>query len=428
MNTYDDLEKKALNGEITVLDYICAVTDEDAKNNNTGLTTARIEAAYWKSVRNAGGNGKKLVAFSGSIPAEIFYALDCVPLCVDAIPPVLTKSTELTSKLIYNTDVHINSALCSHSKSMLSAALTENSGFAPDALVCAAVSCPSFSTAQDALMERVKIPTYNVSTPYRMNERTVELCAHQVRELAAFLEELTGNRLDGKTLQRYMEQSNRTKLALDRCSDMRKYEPCPMSSRIMELGRLMPVLAPTKDMEVLLQEELSSCEALAENKYSPCSSGEKHRVFLLQNPIWCGSSIIEWLEREYGAVTVMDGLCYEHGVLYKNTESLDDCILELTEKLFVPPVLHSAATPAKRILELTEDTIRDYGVDVCLFLGSVGCRHAWAVSKMLTDDISKKFGIPTLFADVDSVDAHYKDVNQIKTQIAEFMDTVVNGK
>lgn len=428
MNTHSDLEKKVLAGELNILDYICASAALSAEGDGLLAAGSKIEADYWNRVRDARKSGRKLVAFSGSLPSELLYAFDCVPLCVDLIPPALTRSTELTAKLIYNTEVHINSALCSHSKVMLSALLAADSGFEPDALVCSAVSCPSFSTAQDAMLERVKIPTFNIATPYRMNERTTLLCSHQVRELTAFLEELTGRSLDEEKLRELMEQANRTKLALDSCVDIRKNKPCPMSSRIMEQSRLMPVLAPLKEMEELLCAELSECKALADKGQGPCPDGERHRIFLLQNPVWCGSEIIKWLEREYNAVTVLDGLCYEPGVPYKELHSLDSCILELTEKLFVPPMLHSAATPAKRILELTETAIRDYDVDVCLFLGSVGCRHAWAVSKMLTEDIFKNFSVPTLFADVDSVDAHYKDEKQIKTQIAEFMDTVVHGK
>lgn len=428
MKNFNEPEQKVLRGEISVLDYICKVTDEDAKNDLTGFAAVNAEAAYWRMVRDAHKNGKTLVAFGGGVPVELIYAMDCIPLYVDLIPIALTKSAELTAKFIYEADVHINSALCSHSKSMLGAVLFGSSGFEPDAFVRTPIACPSSSTALNAYETRVTIPAFAFDPPTRCSERTMRLCSFQIAQFIDFLERLTGSKLDLKKLRQRMEQTNHSKLLLEQCAIMRRIKPCPMSSHILELGKLMAVLAPTEEMARLLQKELDTCKTLAETGTSPCPGGEKHRVFMLQTPLWCGNSIIRWLELEYGAVTVMDGLGYERGELYERMDTLEDCCFELARVLLYPPLIHGAATPAQRIVELAEGVMRDYDVDVCMFLGSVGCRHTWAVSKMLTDSLRDKFGVSTLFTDVDSVDAKYKDENQIKAQIGEFMDTVIHGK
>ncbi len=428
MTEYEKLENQVLEGEISVLDYICRQRQEDGEKDTRGLSPHTVEASYWRFVQKSQEEGKKLVAFSGGVPVELIYASGCVPLCLDLIPIALSKSVKLTSKFMYDTDVHINSALCSHSKSMLGAALFEKGGISPDAFVYTPIACPSGSTAAGAYRTHSELPVFYFDPPTDCTEISMKLCSQQVSGLMGFLEGISGQKLDFDLLCQNMENVNEAKRLLEKCSLMRQKTPCPMSSHIQEISKLMPALAPKGLMKELLTKELETLEDLAQKGEGPCPEGEKHRIFMLQMPLWCADDLTSWLEEKYGAVTVMDGLGYEMGTLYENMDTLEDCFLELSRTVFYPPSLHGAASASRRLIDLSTDVVRDYGVDVCVFLGSVGCRHTWALSKMLTDIIRDDFGVPTLFADVDSVDTQYKDINQIKTQVAEFMDSVVLGK
>ena len=40
--------------------------------------------------------------------------------------------------------------------------------------------------------------------------------------------------------------------------------------------------------------------------------------------------------------------------------------------------------------------------------------------------IQNKYGIPSLYLDVDGIDGRYKSPDEIKVAIGEYMDTVVN--
>lgn len=426
MTGYEKLGQQVLEGEISLLDYLCRAGEEE--NEGDGLSSQPAEAEYWRFVKKAREEGKKLVAFSGGVPVELIYASGCVPVCLDLIPITLTKSTRLTAKFIYDTDVHINSALCSHSKAMLGAALSDKAGLDLDAFVYTPIACPSGGTAAGAYRSHSGLPAFYFDPPPYCTERSMKLCSNQVLQLAGFLEGISGKKAGLNDLRQCMERVNEAKRLLEQCVVMRKKRPCPMSSRVQELSKLMPALAPKGMMKGLLEKELETLQSLGEKGESPCPEGEKHRIFMLQAPLWCSKELTGWLEARYGAVTVMDGLGYEMGVLYEHMDTLEDCFFELSRTIFYPPSLHGAASSSRRLIELSAEAVRDYGVNICLFLGNVGCRHTWALSKMLTDVLREDFGVPTLFADVDSVDTQYKDLNQIKAQISEFMDSVVLGR
>lgn len=68
----------------------------------------------------------------------------------------------------------------------------------------------------------------------------------------------------------------------------------------------------------------------------------------------------------------------------------------------------------------------EYEPDVSLFLGHIGCKHTWASAKIITDMVQEKYGMPTLYLDIDGIDGRYKSNEDIQTSIAEYFDTVVN--
>ena len=67
----------------------------------------------------------------------------------------------------------------------------------------------------------------------------------------------------------------------------------------------------------------------------------------------------------------------------------------LAKKAQHVPMIHGASGPAEHFVDLVENIMEEYSVDVSMFIGHVGCKHTFAASKMVTDMIQDKFGIPT---------------------------------
>ena len=89
---------------------------------------------------------------------------------------------------------------------------------------------------------------------------------------------------------------------------------------------------------------------------------------------------------------------------------------------------HAAGVSGEELLESIKHLLQDYKPDVFLFLGSVGCRHAWAATKMVSDVVAEKYGMPMLLLDIDNTNRNYKTEKDIKIAISEYMDTVINKK
>ncbi len=419
MSNILELEDAVLKGEADIIDYICACFE----GADSGAEF--IEAQYWQKVRDARKNGKKLVLFAGPVPVELLYAADCVPLNAEMLPLAICKSKALTMRFISHVETKVSPNLCTGSKLILGA--LRLGGLEVDGFVRAPINCPSFKSAYDDARLFLEVPYFEFDTPTRLTERNLQFMVQFMFKAVDFLEGITGVRPEPKELWKLMEASNRASELLDRSAQLRRIKPCPMSSHMVEIGRLMSVFAPKEEMAELLEKEISECEGRIESGLSPCGE-EKHRVFFLQSPIWCGQELRLWLEKEYGTVTVMDGMGYESGFRYEIAQGTEACYTQLARGLFSPSMLHGGTQAASVLVDRCVRAMEEYSPDVLLFLNDRWCRQAWAVSKILADAMLDRFGLAAFMTDVDSYDSSYKDKRQLKALISEYMDAVICGK
>lgn len=243
-----------------------------------------------------------------------------------------------------------------------------------------------------------------------------------------FVERLTEKKLDWTQLKYRIELSNKAGELLDKGAALRRNKPCPMSSHMNVWNELMNAFAPTEEMLKLLSEELNICNKRAAEGESPCPDGEKHRILLLHNMLWQGIDLMDWLEREFGAVTVMDGYSFRKREYFENPENRIDCFRVMCRRMQNGTTAHGAGASGSELIDMIHGIIRDYDADVSIFMGNSGCRHEWASLKMLTDSIEAEFKMATLKIDVDNTDRNYKSEAEIKNALSEYMDTVVNKK
>ncbi len=418
------LTERVLSGEMTIIDYICEVSASDCGQADSNSRPSDL--VYWETVRDAHKNGKKLIFINGPVPLEILYALDCVPLYLDLIPSRISEDTVLAGKLIYETETHANASLCSLNKTTMGILLKRNLGLEPDAYISLPISCDSARTACTELGTYIKAPALHFDIPLRKDGRSVRYIEMQFERMVDFLEKTTGNKLDWEKVKHRMELSNKSGILLDKCARLRAAKPCPMSSRLTVWNELMNAIAPTEEMVKQLTMELDSCNNRIAEGYSSCHEGEKHRVFLLHNLLWQGLDLTAWLEKEYGAVTVIDGLCFKKREFFTKLDDKQDCIRIMSERMLSGSSAHAAGASGPELLETIESVLGDFEPDVFIFLGSVGCRHEWAATKMVTDVLQEKFRLPMLLLDIDNTNRNYKSENEIKTAISEYMDTVIN--
>ena len=422
--------------KLDLIDMTCKQVDNIyqhmlSKNNPDIMWMFDIQKAQWEEVRDAHKNGQKLVFFGGPVPVEIIRAFDCVPFFLDTVSTRIASMEELCGRYIDETEKYAPTSMCGIDKAQLGCAILGEYGVKPDAFVHATVPCDSARIAYP-IMERIfNCPTFTLDCPFHHDDRGYRYLAGQMDAFVAFMEKLTGLKWDADRYNRFktiMEESNKAYSALVKLTELRKRKPCPLPGRTLVLNELVACMSGSPACTAMLETQLQMGEMLADMGMSASKCPEeKYRVCLMQNMLWSNTGIMDWMEKTYGAITVMDGFGYQSGILFDDMDDWERIKYVAAMKMLNTPMIHGATGPTEYWLRIIDDMYADYSVNVSIFMGHVGCKHTWASGKIVTDMIQEKYGLPTLYVDVDAIDPRYKSNDELRAQLAEYMESVVGA-
>jgi hypothetical protein len=296
----------------------------------------------------------------------------------------------------------------------------------PDAFVYSSVPCDSSRTVYPAMENMMGIPAFSFDTPFRRDDRGLQYLADQTKVFIKFMEDLTGTKFNYDAWKEVMKKTNRTFEWQAKCAGLRKRKPCPLPGRMLVLNGTSNAMSGFDEMGDLLEKEYEVGEMLSEIGMGPCPEGEKHRAALLQNMLWSSAGTMDWLEQQHNTVALMDTFGFQGDVLYEHLDDFEDCLKTCARRMQNNPMIHGASGPSEHFIYLVDKIFTEYEPDVSMFIGHIGCKHTWASAKMVTDMIQEKYGLPTLYLDVDGIDGRYKSLDEIKAAVGEYMDTVVN--
>lgn len=408
-------------------DQVDSILKYMSQKDPKSLWMFEIQKSYWEDVRDAHKNGKKLIFFSGPAPIELIYAFDAVPFFLDMAPTRLASNTEQVAIYIDEAEKYVPPTVCGLDKTELGMALKGHYGEQPDGFVYTTVPCDSARVCMPAVDRILGVPSFRLDVPFRRDDRGYNYLAHQYDDFIAWMEELTGKKMDWDKFAEIAEISDRSYEYLGKIADLRKLKPCPLPGRLCVLNEMIACMSGHPDMLKFMETQYKMGKMLADKGIGACKE-ERYRVSWLQNIVWANAGLLDWMEKTYGAVMVMDGFGYQKGILFDGDYSPEHAKYIIAKKALHVPMIHGAAGPAEHYIDLVENIMAEYSVNVSMFIGHVGCKHTFAASKMVTDMIQEKFGIPTLTVDLDSVDLRYKSIDEVKASISEYMETVVGAK
>ena len=374
---------------------------------------------YFLELAHAKENGKKLILVTGAFPMELVYACDCIPVCGDLLVTQMVEDQEAVAEFAKKTEIKINPQLCGYSKALLGSVVF-TSEEKPVGYITASYPCNSHVNCSNTVCSLLGVPYFNFDMPKRKSQATIEFLATQLPALVEFIEQVSGNKMDFEKLRELMAVSNKSNALYREYQELRLSRPCPMSSRDIFLSELLYGLSSKESTVSYLKNEIAFCKSLTPTKE------EKHRLFLMHNMPYRSIEIMDWLEEKYDTYTVIDGFV-DLSHIYRPFSNQDEMYMSLAEKMFGAPPQHSSVAYLDELLEFVDLAMDKYGADVPIYLGNAGCRHSWSVTKVLSDTIQAKYGIYPLLIDINNVDYRYKGMDEIKSAISEYMETVVHA-
>ncbi|MFO8010676.1 MAG: 2-hydroxyacyl-CoA dehydratase family protein [Dehalococcoidia bacterium] len=381
---------------------------------------------YFDKVNETTASGEKLAWINFGVMPELFWAMDITPIVVDSLTGAISGLGE-AMKYIDIAEEQIPDYLCANNKILLGAALAGDIDL-PCIMVHPSHPCDSNIATYPHIAEYFGFPYYLIDMPYFRNERSAKYTARELGNLIPVLENLTGRKLDFDKLQEVMKLSNQAQEYVLKLNHLRQQVPSPYPSldMITEYGLLMN-LAGTPELVDYLKRKYEWAKAKVDKGEGHLEE-EKYRLVWIYGAVTFDMGIFNWLEREYGAVSVshMNNNWTMDPV--KDITTLDGILEGWARKIELLPMTRECGGPWENYLNAAMDLCRNYKADGAIFAGHIACKSNWAIAKMVKDRIQDEAGVPVLNLQLDLFDPRITSTETIMGILDNFMNTVMENK
>lgn len=396
------------------------------EGKSDGVSVFEYLGPYFNKANATQQSGDKLAWINFGVMPELFWAMDMTPIVVDSLTGAISGLGE-AMKYIDIAEQHIPDYLCSNNKILLGAALAGDVPL-PSIMVHPSHPCDSNMATYPHMAEHFGYPYYLIDMPYFRGERSIEYTARELGKLIPVLEGITGRKLDFAKLQQVMEYSNQAQEYVLKLNHIRQQVPSPYPSldMITEYGLLMNMAGTPELVEYLSRKYKWAKEKVEKGEgHLP---EEKYRLVWIYGAVTFDMGIFNWLEREYGAVSVshMNNNWTMNPV--EDISTLDGILKGWAQKIEQLPMTKECGGPWENYLDAAMALCKDYKADGAIFAGHMACKSNWAIAKMVKDRIQDETGVPVLNIQLDLFDPRITSAETIKGMLDNFMTTIMENK
>jgi benzoyl-CoA reductase/2-hydroxyglutaryl-CoA dehydratase subunit BcrC/BadD/HgdB len=382
---------------------------------------------YYKGLYEATIEGKSVAWINFGIPPELFWAMDITPFAIDAVNgQSAVMNVEGTLKWIDSAHTHIPDYLCSTNKVVLGAAF-EGDLEPPAILAVPSSPCDSNLATYPLIAEYFGFPYYCVDMPYAINgaipEKGLQYMAKEIKGLVAALEKATGKRLDFDRLKETMECVNKCHEYILKLSELRQGAvPSPYSSMeaLAETPLITCVMGQPKVLEYY-EKQYEKTKAKVEKGEGHLPDEKIRLVWIYGAPVF-DYSVFDWLEQEYGAVSVGNMSTNMIKGPIEDISTPDAIFRGLAEKTANMPMVRECGGTWDVYLDAAIDLCQRYKADAAVFGGHVACKGNWAIAKMVKDRVHEEIGVPVLNLEVDLFDPRVTPAEAARGMIEDFFE------
>ncbi len=369
----------------------------------------------------------KLIGYSTAIsPVELFVAHDIIPVYPENHSVANLTAKKGAEMCSITENLGYTSHLCAYARSDLAyrqTGMTVTKGIPePDLFLACNAQCFTLTKWFQILARKGNLPLFVFDTPeYVMDkkarEEIVKYCVVQMKELIAFLEEVTKKKFDYDRLKEVMKYSAASSILYKKFLDMAQYKPSPISIFDALIGMAIAVYRRGT------QECVDYYQTLCDEIQTKVDQGigvvqnEKYRLYWENLPVWFKFSDHAKLLGSYGAVILTS--------LYVHAWSLDfdlnkDPLVTLAENYvnrFSNSTIEDRATMALDLFE-------KYSMNGMIMFMNRSCKAVSFAVPTLKDILTKKTGIPALVFESDMGDQRFYSESQVRTRIEAYFETL----
>ncbi len=362
---------------------------------------------------------KPVVWVEWSVSRIVLKGFDVASLCPENFPRMASSiNKELAHLFLDEAEKEgILSEGCSSQKSAMGALLL-NQIPAPVSIIATSLPCDSGISVYQNMQYKTGAPLFVLDAPYDRSEKSVEFYGEQYMELIKFLEEHLGQTFNWEKFREALEEYNNFSSYLYETSEMGKNVPCPYHiTSLHEAWELRSQYAGSARATDVMENVYKTARNRMK-KGKGIVKNEKIRVLWWDVPL-AFTSVYPWMEEKYGAVTVTNFLTKypEHTIDTSDRK-------KMLEGAALIDLYNGMSRQAHGKLDLITDELYEavdaYSPDCIMFIRHAGCRHGWAVSRIIRDTC-KKIGLPALYMSADIFDDRVCTEYEIKSQIDSFL-------
>jgi benzoyl-CoA reductase/2-hydroxyglutaryl-CoA dehydratase subunit BcrC/BadD/HgdB len=385
-----------------------------------------LMAGYYRRVLEAKDQGKPVVGHTTQTPTEVITAMDIAPMFLEgaAVTMAITrKSYEET----FSTAKAMGYApeICSVHRCIISV-FGNGWGPRPDAVVWSNQPCDNNMKSVAPMIHNMNIPSFLLDAPFYLGERDINYYSQELGEMITFLEGVSGRKLDWDRLDEVLHCSQQMVELHKEIYGMRSTVPTPVGNRrAQQIVSIMRSFAGTQegvDYMTLARDEIKA--AAEEGKGSGCQ--ENYRLLSIYAPPAYNWKILDWMERERGAMVVGEPHSSHWGEVGWD---FSQPLLTLARKVLATPTGRQNAGPLALGLKqaVLEDAVSQKAEGAIYWAGA-GCRQGCAAIRSVKDALREETELPTMVVDMDNCDPTFVSDDELKDKLEGFFDQLDSNK
>jgi len=364
---------------------------------------------------------------------ELFHSMNLAPLMQEIFSVGLAPFhfnepyIDFTNKIGFGD----NPTLCNAQRPLIGSYM-RGAAPIPDLLFFLSTPCNSLAMTYQVFQHLAHIPAFNIDVPYwayeQANEfyddKVIEYMINQIKNLIAWLEQETKQKLNLENLQQTMKNVNQAREYILEFNELLKNIPCPANSLAGFGNFIAMVTRGGTDDAVKGTKWLRDTAADNVKKGIAGVPDEKIRIAWPYTHVFFDGDLLTWLEETFQAVVIMDILGF-YQVLPHDTSTIEKCYESLALGTLDFSMVGTCRGPIEYYIEFLLNYVKEYKIDCVIMPMQFACKHAYAMARVSSEAVREETGIPVLIFGCDPYDSREVTSEAIRGRISDFLTQVV---